>query len=198
MPRSGPRKLHKYSDEFKLTAVRLSQQPGIQVKTVAAALEIHPFMLSKWRKDARDGKLQGKVRKAPAAGPAREIARLEALEREYANLKEEHELLKKPAGSVPLERRRVRLHRHRARALQRDASVSALRCDHRWVLCLASSSRERTCGAGPAVTLSHQTDLPGARGPLWESPRAPSAREVGRLGESAPGCSPHARGGAQG
>ena len=95
MPRSGPRKLHKYSDEFKLTAVRLSQQPGIQVKTVAAALEIHPFMLSKWRKDARDGKLRGKVRKAPAAGPAREIARLEALEREYAILKEEHELLKK-------------------------------------------------------------------------------------------------------
>ena len=44
MPRSGPRKLHKYSDEFKLTAVRLSQQPGIQVQTVAAALEIHPFM----------------------------------------------------------------------------------------------------------------------------------------------------------
>jgi Transposase. len=95
MPRAGPRKLHKYSDEFKLTAVRLSQQPGIQVKTVAAALEIHPFMLSKWRKDARDGKLRGKVRKAPSAGPAREIARLAALEREYAILKEEHELLKK-------------------------------------------------------------------------------------------------------
>jgi transposase len=95
MPRSGPRKLHKYSDEFKLTAVRLSQQPGIQVKTVAAALEIHPFMLSKWRKEAREGKLRGKVRKAPAPGPAREIARLEALEREYAILKEEHELLKK-------------------------------------------------------------------------------------------------------
>jgi transposase len=84
-----------YSDEFKLTAVRLSERPGIQVKTVAAALEIHPFMLSKWRKDARDGKLRGKVRKAPPAGPAREIARLEALEREYAILKEEHALLKK-------------------------------------------------------------------------------------------------------
>jgi transposase len=53
MPRSGPRKIYRYSDEFKLTAVRLSQQPGIQVQTVAAALEIHPFMLSKWRKEAR-------------------------------------------------------------------------------------------------------------------------------------------------
>ncbi|MEP6620922.1 MAG: transposase [bacterium] len=37
--------MHKYSDAFKHTAVRLSQQPGMQVKTVAAALEIHPFML---------------------------------------------------------------------------------------------------------------------------------------------------------
>jgi len=32
-----PRKVHAYSREFKLTAVRLSQQPGIQVQAVAAA-----------------------------------------------------------------------------------------------------------------------------------------------------------------
>jgi hypothetical protein len=38
MPRSAPRKLHKYSDEFKLTAVQLSQLPGIQVKSVAASV----------------------------------------------------------------------------------------------------------------------------------------------------------------
>ena len=95
MPRSGPRSVRKYSDEFKLTAVRLSQQPGIQVKTVATALEIHPFMLSKWRKDVRDGLIRGKAPKAPPPGPAREIAQLQALERKYAELKEEHELLKK-------------------------------------------------------------------------------------------------------
>ena len=97
MPRPGPRAVRKYSDEFKLTAVRLSQQRGVQVKTVAAALEIHPFMLSKWRKDARDGRLRGKARKAPPPGPAREIAQLQALERKYAELQEEHELLKKAA-----------------------------------------------------------------------------------------------------
>jgi transposase-like protein len=62
MPRSGPRTVHRYTDEFKLTAVRLSQQPGIQVQSVAAALEIHPFMLSKCRKDVRDGLLRGRVR----------------------------------------------------------------------------------------------------------------------------------------
>src|SRR3954463_6610369 len=95
MPRSGPRKIYRYSDESKLTAVRLSQQPGIQVETVAAALEIHPFMLSKWRKDAKDGRLRGRPPKAPPTGPAREIAQLQALERKYAELKEEHDLLKK-------------------------------------------------------------------------------------------------------
>ena len=95
MPRSGPRAVRKYSDEFKLTAVRLSQQRGIRVKTVAAALAIHPFMLSKWRKDVRDGRLRGTARKAPPPGPAREIARLQALERKYAELQEEHDLLKK-------------------------------------------------------------------------------------------------------
>ena len=95
MPRSGPRAIRKYSDAFKLTAVRLSQQPGIQVTTVATALAIHPFMLSKWRKDARDGAIKGKAPKAPPRGPAREIAQLQALERAYAALQEEHELLKK-------------------------------------------------------------------------------------------------------
>ena len=39
MPRSGPRKIQKYSVEFKVTAVRLSQQPGLEVQAVARALE---------------------------------------------------------------------------------------------------------------------------------------------------------------
>ena len=95
MPRSGPRAVRKYSDEFKLTAVELSHRPGLQVKSVAAALTIHPFMLSKWRKDARDGRLGGRAPQAPSPGPAREIAQLQALEKAHALLKEEHELLKK-------------------------------------------------------------------------------------------------------
>ena len=41
------------STEFKLTAVKLSGMPGIQVQTVANALDIHPFMLSRCRKEAR-------------------------------------------------------------------------------------------------------------------------------------------------
>ena len=95
MPRARPRTVRRYSDEFKRAAVRLSQEPGIQVQTVAAALAIHPFMLSKWRKDARDGRLRGPTPKAPTVTQTRELARLQQLEREYALLNEEHDLLKK-------------------------------------------------------------------------------------------------------
>jgi transposase len=95
MARPGPRSIRKYSDEFKLTAVQLSQQPGIQVRTVAASLAIHPVMLSKWRKDVRERRLTGRPRQRPGTLPTAELARLQELERDYALLKEEHELLKK-------------------------------------------------------------------------------------------------------
>ena len=95
MPRARPRAVRKYSDEFKLTAVRMSQQPGMMVKTVAAALEIHPFMLSKWRKDVRDGTVRGRAPKPPRPKPLREMVRLQQLERAHAQLQEEHALLKK-------------------------------------------------------------------------------------------------------
>ena len=93
MARAGTRKVREYSLEFKLTAVRLSQQPGLQVQAVAAALDIHPFMLSKWRKQVRDGVLWGKGRDLTVP-PRREIERLQELERAHALLQEEHELLK--------------------------------------------------------------------------------------------------------
>jgi transposase len=93
MPRAGPKKVDRYSLEFKLTAVRLSEQPGIQVKAVAAALDIHPFMLSRWRKQVRDGELRGRGRDVRVPPPS-EIRRLQELERAHVLLQEEHELLK--------------------------------------------------------------------------------------------------------
>jgi len=44
----GPRKIHRYSAEFKLKAVKLSEIEGVRVQDVADALEIHPFVLSRW------------------------------------------------------------------------------------------------------------------------------------------------------
>lgn len=46
----GPKKVHRYSDAFKATAVKLSELSGVQVQHVAEALDVHPFMLSRWRK----------------------------------------------------------------------------------------------------------------------------------------------------
>ena len=98
MPRRlGPVKVRRYSLEFKLKAVKLSQLKGVEVQAVADALEIHPFMLSRWRKEARDGALRGRV-SMPAAmkvPPTREMRRFQALQRSHALLQEEHALLKK-------------------------------------------------------------------------------------------------------
>ena len=54
----GPKKVHRYTLEFKIQAVRLSNHPEIQTQDVAHALDIHPFMLSKWKKDYREGRLK--------------------------------------------------------------------------------------------------------------------------------------------
>ena len=91
----GPKRVQRYSVEFKLKAVKLSQIEGVQVQDVADALDIHPFMLSKWRKQAREGLLKARVGVAPAARAQREVRQLAELKRQYALLREEHELLKK-------------------------------------------------------------------------------------------------------
>jgi len=92
--RAGLRKVEKYGDRFKATAVKLSSLPGVMIKDVAAALDIHPFMLSLWRKQVRDGVIVAKGAKLDVKTRA-ELKRLKELERQYKVLKEEHELLKK-------------------------------------------------------------------------------------------------------
>jgi transposase len=95
--RVGPVKVRRYTLEFKLKAVKLSQLKGVEVQAVANALEIHPFMLSRWRKEARDGILRGRtsVPKALKVPPAHTMKRFQALQRAHALLQEEHALLKK-------------------------------------------------------------------------------------------------------
>jgi transposase len=102
-----PPRVHRYSLEFKLTAVKLSHLPGVQVQQVAQALDIHPFMLSRWRKDVREGRLRGRVKKAVLDTRfARELRELAQLQQRYALLKEEHELLKKAVRFCSQARRR--------------------------------------------------------------------------------------------
>jgi transposase len=68
--------------------------PGVMVSDVAASLCIHPFMLSKWRKQAREGLILTKgveIDKEVAA----ELKELRKLKKDFERLKLEHELLKK-------------------------------------------------------------------------------------------------------
>ena len=94
MARAGPRKIARYGDRFKATAVKLSSLPGVLIKDVAEALDIHPFMLSLWRKQVRDGVIVAKSAKLDVQTAA-ELRRLRELERRFKLLREEHELLKK-------------------------------------------------------------------------------------------------------
>jgi transposase len=92
--KAGLRKIEKYGERFKATAVKLSSLPGVLIQDVAAALDIHPFMLSLWRKQVREGVIVARASKLDVETTA-ELRRLRELERRYKVLKEEHELLKK-------------------------------------------------------------------------------------------------------
>ena len=115
----GPKKVKRYSDEIKIQAVKLASHPDIQTQDVAHALDIHPFMLSKWKKDFREGRLKPaanavglslpKALRSPTDPEKQALkrrlkqleekveARAEArqLERKLAALQVEHDLLKK-------------------------------------------------------------------------------------------------------
>jgi len=94
MPQPGPRTIARYTEQFKATAVRLSQLPGVAVQDVAESLYIHPFMLSRWRKQAREGRIVTKGVKLDAEVAA-ELKELRKLKKEHERLKMEHDLLKK-------------------------------------------------------------------------------------------------------
>ena len=94
MPRPGPRTTNKYSDRFKATAVRLSELPDVAVQDVAESLYIHPFMLSRWRKQAREGQLMTKGVEVDKDVTA-ELKALRRMKKQYERLKLEHEILKK-------------------------------------------------------------------------------------------------------
>ena len=88
------KRTHKYTIEFKVKAVRWSHDPARSVKEVALALDIHPFMLSRWRKLAREGRIVTKgIDVDPAV--AAELKALRQVKKDYERLKLEHDLLKK-------------------------------------------------------------------------------------------------------
>ena len=94
MAKPGPRTTNRYSAEFKATAVRLSELPGVEVQDVAASLYIHPFMLSRWRRQAREGQIVTKGIEVEKDIES-ELQELREIKKAYERLKIEHDLLKK-------------------------------------------------------------------------------------------------------
>ena len=98
MPRyNNPRKTWQYTNEFKVKAVQLTYLDTVQIKQIAETLDIHPFMLSRWRKEFRDGKIVADKRQKAVSlkKEKQELNKVKALEKKIDELKLENELLKK-------------------------------------------------------------------------------------------------------
>ena len=96
MAKAGPKKVLKYSDEFKLAAVKLSSMDGVEVGDVAKALGIHPWMLSKWRTQVKKGAIRGSAVGIPMPAVKRgELKELRRVKKELARKRLELEILKK-------------------------------------------------------------------------------------------------------
>ncbi|WP_261324716.1 transposase, partial [Microbulbifer agarilyticus] len=87
---------NRYDDDFKATAVSLTDIPGVLAKHVAEALDIHEVMLYRWRMEMRRGQIMAKKKNIHIDPEIKsELKRLRKLEREHNLLQEEHSLLKK-------------------------------------------------------------------------------------------------------
>lgn len=102
MPKyTQPRKTWFYPVNFKIKAVELSLRDDVMSKDVAEALDIHPLMLSRWRKEYREGKFkktpryQGNDEIMSKLPTKKELDNIQKLKKENERLRQENDLLKK-------------------------------------------------------------------------------------------------------
>jgi transposase len=113
MAKAGPKKIQRYSNEFKLTVVKLSHMKGVLVGDVAKTFDIHPWMLSRWRTEVKNGLISGKPEDLPNKKKVKpvELRQLREARAALARKTLELEVLKKPSGSVPIPQGNLRVHR---------------------------------------------------------------------------------------
>jgi transposase len=85
----------RYSDEFKVEAVKLTETSSATIATVAKELGVSLATLNEWRARAKRGKLRGPGGKVVSFNDASEMQRLK---RENARLQKEVEILKLAAA----------------------------------------------------------------------------------------------------
>ena len=94
----------RYTDEFKLEALRLAESVGIN--QAAKRLGMPSSSLGNWARLKRNGKLAALPRAMPIAGSAAELeAENNRLRRELANAKLDLEIVKKAAAYFAKESR---------------------------------------------------------------------------------------------
>ena len=98
MPKyTNPRKTWEYSQTFKAQAVELTHMNDARVKDVAETLGIHPMMLSRWRKEYREGKIVPSNNKKTKYlnKKSKELSELSRVKKENERLHKELDILKK-------------------------------------------------------------------------------------------------------
>lgn len=91
-----------YNYQFKHTAVSVANHPDIQTQAVAEALDIHPFMLSRWKKQMRDGALENNDQEARSRDELLKAKeKIKKLERELKRVRDENAVLKKAERIFP-------------------------------------------------------------------------------------------------
>ena len=117
MPRyNNQKKTLKYTLEYKLKAVKMSLRNDVQVQHVAESLGIHPFMLSRWRKEYREGQYRQRgvllvsCKKAKSKPAKKPLTELQKLQKRVAQLVEENDLLKKCNNFLRRNKRTIQVH----------------------------------------------------------------------------------------
>jgi len=95
MGQTKKRNYDRYTLAFKLQAVRMANHPDVMSKVIAESLGIHPFMLSRWKKDFREGKLPDCVNEEGLMASIEEHKRIRELENKVSRLEIKNDLLKK-------------------------------------------------------------------------------------------------------
>jgi transposase len=108
-------KKHRYSNEFKVTAVKMANAPDIETKAVAEALHIHPFMLSRWKKEVREGTLKGL-----AHPDLKELKVMEVAVAEEKRIRELEAALKKAGIENDLLKKAIQFNLERSRPCSRS------------------------------------------------------------------------------
>lgn len=94
-----------YKYQFKAAAVSVSNHPKIKTKAVAEALNIHPFMLSRWKKQMRDGVLRKDHEKTPNENSPNTLEKarktIYMLRQQLQKAQEENKVLKKAERVFP-------------------------------------------------------------------------------------------------